>query len=88
MKKTSINYQFHNNLPNKITFIVEPWAEEFAIPPNSTLNLSIYCDQIGLMETSVSKDYFTIWLWAGCRAEVALDGKDQTPPSLAIPAPG
>ena len=67
---------------------VEPWAEEFVVPPDSVLSIIIFYAELGLLETAISPNYFTMGLWAGCRAEVSLDGKDQTPRSLSIPAFG
>ena len=84
----SMKYIFHNNKSNSTVVIVEPWAEEFAVDPGSVLHLEISYAKIGILETAISQEYFTLWLWAGCRVEVFLDGKNKTPPSLSIPAFG
>ena len=67
-----------------IRLILEPWAEEFTIPVNSTLSIEIFHDTHGLIQTETNPSFFIVWLWHGCRAKVLLDGIDQTPPSLSI----
>ena len=84
----SLKYTFSNQDPNPIIVILEPWAEEFTVPPGSVLSIIVFYTKLGLLETAISPNYFTVGLWAGCRAEVSLDGKDQTPRSLSIPAFG
>ena len=88
MADSSAKYAFSNQNPGPITVIVEPWAEEFIVPPDSVLSITVFYTELGLLETAIGPDYFTVGLWAGCRAEVFLDGNDQTPRSLAIPAFG
>ena len=87
MGKSSIDYIFHNKDTQEITVNIEPWAEEFSVPSGSTLSIAISYGQIGRLETEMGSGTFTMWLWSGCSAEVALDGEDRTPRSLAIPAP-
>jgi len=83
-----MEYKFENNESKILTMIVEPWAEEFSIPPGSALTLKIFNTTAGPIDTEINKDYFVIWLWRGCRVQVSIDGKDQTPSSLSIPAFG
>jgi len=87
MSENSMNYIIENRNSDSVQVIIEPWAEEFSVPSGSKLSISILYDKIGALEVEMSPDYFTVWLWAGCRAGVTLDGKDQTPRSLSIPAP-
>jgi len=88
MMDSSVKYTFANQGLNPIVLILEPWAEEFTVPPGSVVSIMIFYKELGLLETAIGPNYFTIWLWAGCRAEVSLDGNDQTPRSLSIPAFG
>ena len=85
---SSVKYTFTNQDLKPIIVILEPWAEEFTVPSSSVLSITVFYKKLGLLETAIGPNYFTIWLWAGCRAEVSLDGNDQTPRSLSIPAPG
>jgi hypothetical protein len=88
MIESSVKYTFRNQNLNSIIVIIEPWAEEFTVPPDSVLSIIIFHTKLGLLETAISPNYFTVGLWAGCRAEVSLDGNDMTPRSLSIPAFG
>ena len=83
-----LTYRFQNNNEEKLTVIIEPWAEEFDVPPKSILGLSIAYDRPGLIDTEINPKYFVIWLWAGCCVQVSLDGKDLPTGSLTIPAFG
>jgi hypothetical protein len=76
-----------NQNEKEFKVLVEPWAAEFAIPPKSTLKIKILHTEPGEIETVVDPNCLTIWLWRGCRAEVSLDGRDQTPSFMSTPAP-
>jgi hypothetical protein len=88
MMESPIKYAFRNQGLNPIVVILEPWAEEFTVPPKSVLSIAIFHTKVGSLETAIGPNYFSIWLWGGCRAEVSLDGEDQTRSSLSIPAFG
>jgi hypothetical protein len=83
MSGDTIDYFFFNN-GTPITFILEPWAEEFSIGAGSKLSLKIVYKRLGSFETELTPEFFVVWLWAGCQAQVAVDGVDQTPASLSI----
>jgi hypothetical protein len=82
-----MKYTFENRNTDPITFILEPWAEEFTVPTGSTLSIEIFSSTFDLLETVTDGKYFAVWLWAGCRAAVSLDGQQQARPSLSIPVP-
>jgi hypothetical protein len=87
MTDMTLKYAIHNKNPEPLTVIVEPWAEEVVISPESSLLLTVLYKTEGLLETVVDPNYFTVWLWGGCRVKLALNGKDLTMPSLLIPSP-
>jgi hypothetical protein len=87
MTDMTMEYRITNSNPEPLTVIVEPWAEEVVLSPESSLLLTILCDREGLLETSVDPNYLTVWLWGGCRVKLAVNGKDLTMPSLPIPSP-
>jgi hypothetical protein len=87
MTDKTLEYRIHNKNPEPLTVIVEPWAEEVVISPESSLLLTVLYKTEGLLETVVDPNYFTVWLWGGCRVKLALNGKDLTMPSLLIPSP-
>jgi hypothetical protein len=82
-----MKYTFENRTEVPITFMIEPWAEEFTVPSRSVLSIEIFSSKFDVMETTIDAKYFVLWLWAGCTAVVSLDGKQQTRPSLLIPVP-
>lgn len=91
MDNQSVTFKFANNKENTIIIIIEPWAEEITMPFNSNLTVEIFYEKLGSIETISNvlgtQEYFTIWLWKGCRAKLFLDNKDVTPASLSITTP-
>lgn len=87
MNKIS-QYSFINKNTNSIIVILEPWAEEFTLPAESKISIVIDSGGEGVLETEINPKYFIIWLWAGCRAQVSINGEDRTPGSLSIPVFG
>jgi hypothetical protein len=82
-----MKYTFQNRSEAPVTFIIEPWAEEFTVPSGSVLSIEISSSKFDLMETSTDGKYFVLWLWAGSSAVVSLDGEQQARPSLLIAVP-
>ena len=80
-------YVLRNSGFTDLSVIIEPWAEEFNLEPGSKLILKAISDEEGRFEIEVSLGDLSIWLWSGCRAEVALDGIDQKRKSLVMPVP-
>jgi hypothetical protein len=87
MMDTVVKYLIINRNPEPLTVIVEPWAEEVVLSPDSRLLLTVLCDREGLLEVVTDPNFLIVWLWGGCRVKLALNGKDLTMPSLLIPSP-
>lgn len=87
MTDKALEYVIKNENPEPMTVIVEPWAEEVVVPAGSSLLLTVLYDTEGLLDTVIDPNYFTVWLWGGCRVKLALNGKDLAMPSLLIPSP-
>ena len=88
MDYSSMKCTFHNKNSESVTVIVEPWAEEIRVPSKNTLEITVFYREIGPIETTIDRSHIAVWLWKGCHALVSLNGRDCTPPSLTIPAPG
>ena len=87
MTDKTLEYRIHNKNPEPLTVIVEPWAEEVTLSPGSSLSLKILYDKEGLLEVETDPNYFTVWLWGGCRVKLALNGEDLAMPWLLTPFP-
>jgi hypothetical protein len=87
MTDTTAKYLITNRNPEPVTVLVEPWAEEVVLSPDSRLLLTALCDREGLLEVETDPNYLTVGLWTGCRVNLAVNGKDLTMPSLLIPSP-
>jgi hypothetical protein len=87
MTDTAVEYLIINSNPEPLTVIVEPWAEEVTLSPDSRLLLTALCDREGMLEVETDPNYLTVGLWTGCRVKLAVNGKDLTMSSLLIPSP-
>ncbi|MGY4159021.1 hypothetical protein ACVINW_004863 [Bradyrhizobium sp. USDA 4461] len=87
MTDMTMEYVIHNKNPEPLTVIVEPWAEEVVLSPDSRLLLTILYDSAGLLDTVMGPNYLIVWLWGGCRVKLAVDGKDLTSPWHLTPSP-
>lgn len=85
-----IRYENKNESP--ITFILEPWAEEFVVPPQGEVIVEITskaeADEEQLEVHSFSQTCVVVWLWRTCTARVFINGVDKTLVSGELPAPG
>lgn len=86
MSENTMLYVVQNS-SKETTIIIEPWAEEFVLSPNSKLSVTISYVELGRLETEITPEYFIINVWNGCRAKVLMNDKDVTPPSLQIRTP-
>ncbi|HEX5242555.1 MAG TPA: hypothetical protein VFW23_04770 [Tepidisphaeraceae bacterium] len=87
MTDMTLDYHVNNENPEPLTVYLEPWAEEVVVAPKSLLLITIFYDRKGALETVMGPKYLTVWVWAGCRIKLALNGKDLTMPSLLRPSP-
>lgn len=87
MTDMTMEYFITNSNPQPLTVIVEPWAEEVVLSPGSNLLLTVFCDREGMMEVDTNPKFLTVWVWTGCRAKLALNGKDLNLRALLIPSP-
>ena len=87
MTDKTLEYRLHNKNTVPLTVIVEPWAEEIVVSPESSLSLKIFYDKEGVLEVETNPKYYVIWLWGGCRVKLALNGEDLNMPFLLTPSP-
>jgi hypothetical protein len=87
MTDTVVKYLIINRNPEPLTVLVEPWAEEVVLSPDSRLLLTALCDREGLLEVVTDPNFLTVWLWGGCRVKLAVNGEDLTLPWLLTPFP-
>ena len=82
----ALEYIVEKNHPTDMILILEPWAEEFSVPSGSKICVNILYVKEGSITIDTNPKYYVIWLWAGCRATVFIDGVEKTPASLSIPS--
>lgn len=87
MSDQVMTFNFGNKTTARIVIWLEPWAEEIPVDPGSELVLKIHYVDVDTIETEQTAEFFVIWLWRGCRAQVLVDGEDRTVSSMSRPAP-
>ncbi len=88
MSEFSLKHKVQNDSAATVQLILEPWANEFAIPSGSSFCITVQARTLGAIETIMTDEFHIVWLWSGCTARVSLDGMDLTPRELSIPAFG
>jgi hypothetical protein len=85
-----LTHTIQNNLKTNLSFWLEPWAEQFDIPPGSTLRLLCDCAiaDNAAPHVEVTPEFLTYWFGSKCRIRVWLDDQEVTSPaSWAVPSP-
>ena len=80
-------YKISNEHKHMINVLLEPWAEEFELPPSSELSLEIHAEGTGVISTETNASFFVIWLWRTCTAKVSINGVEQLRSFLLTPCP-
>lgn len=88
MTEASIQWGVSNPGPATLLIWLEPWAEEFAVPVRSTVNLrsSGWSEEHGLGGVELTREHIVIWACAPT-IEVFIDGSLQESGSSSIPIP-
>ena len=71
---SSINVS--NTSARTITFHLEPWGEQIAMPSGSTFKIIAESEQEGSFEVEDGEAEMIIWAWPGAVAKVFCDGKE------------
>jgi hypothetical protein len=69
------------------TLIVEPWAEEFDLSPNSLVTIAVEAPKHGTPQIEFQDRYVVCYLWAGATAGIYIDDDLISGDSLKIPVP-
>ena len=75
-----------NSRPDAIRFSLEPWGEEYTLPPETTLEVTARGPEGGVLEVDIGVDGVTAWGWAGSTVTLA---RDRIPlgPAVRTPVP-
>lgn len=78
---------FSNDDEVALVLFLEPWGEDYTIPPSKTLKIRVKSDLIGDLEISQKQNILTLFLWSGCLCEIELDGCEIKRASSDIKSP-
>ncbi len=67
--------QLTNSHPGAIRFALEPWGEEYTLPPEMTLEVTARGPEGGALEVELAADGVTVWGWAGSVVTLSQDGR-------------
>lgn len=51
--------------PTPVSLRIEPWGEEYAMPPGTLFRIIAYADEPGALEITAAEDYVAVWAWSG-----------------------
>ena len=82
-------WSLSNPGPDTVLVWLEPWAEEFEVPPRSTIALaaSSEADEGAIDEVEWTDDYLVIWAGAPGTVKVFVDEALQDSASAVVPIP-
>jgi hypothetical protein len=88
MTIVACDWSLSNPGPNELVVWLEPWAEEFVIPVQSTVALKTSSDveESGVGEIEWVSDHVVVWASARI-VEVFIDGQLQDSASAIVPIP-
>lgn len=64
-----------NQQPRDVSFVVEPWGDEFSLPSGSTVDVVAHGPDDGVLEWEIGEDVIVVYGWVGSTIQVYLDGK-------------
>lgn len=67
-----------NRTKEKMTVCLEPWADEFVLMPEESMEIHVVSDAWDRLVTVCKPDCLEVWLWGGCRARVYREGREVT----------
>jgi hypothetical protein len=84
-----MNYriEFFNSNEKGATLIVEPWPEEFDLPPNKLIALEITSPAPGVPQLELRDQFLICYIWAGSTAAIFIDGVCVSEGKMQIPVP-
>ena len=66
-----------------LVILLEPWAEPFVMPPQSSVDLVAFAPAEGRLEAEVDDNHVTVWGWTGSTVHVLQDGQELEPTFLS-----
>jgi hypothetical protein len=87
MTDSGWHWAVSNAGPETLLVWLEPWAEEFEVPPRSTLALR-FNSEADDTEIECTADHIVVWAGPGQTARVYIDHELQESASASIPVPG
>lgn len=74
-----------NHQQRDVSFMVEPWGGEFALPSGSTVDVVAHGPDDGVLEWEIGEDVIVVYGWVGSTIHVYLDGEPIEAHSLPVP---
>jgi|RhiMetdeSRZDD1v2_1073273.scaffolds.fasta_scaffold332878_4 hypothetical protein len=81
--------RFVNSREVAIEFRLEPWGDQFTMPPGAGFEVVARGPQGGTLEVESASDYIVVWGWVGSVLRVFHEGNELTigmDQSLPVPA--
>ena len=67
---------FKNDRTTPLTFVLEPWGEEYTMPPQSEVRVEFSGPEAHWPLIEWGEDIITVYGWSGSTARVFMDGQE------------
>jgi hypothetical protein len=72
--ETTVRLTIRNARAAPVTFSLEPWADEYEMPPGAAFELVVRGPAEGSMEVDYGEERITAYAWSGSVAQLFHDG--------------
>jgi hypothetical protein len=62
-----------NSRSTALTLRMEPWGDEYQVPPGASYLISVESHSQGVLEIVCANDAIEVWAWSGSTAAVTCD---------------
>jgi len=75
-REVTVTVRLHNNGADHLAVLVEPWCEQYSLPPAASFDLVAKGPERALLEIDSRPTEMTIYGWTGSVVRVFKDGKE------------
>ena len=77
-KTHRVHIRVHNEAPEEVEFVLEPWGEVYHMPANATYEISAEGPSADTLELVFGPGRITVYGWPGATATLTRDGEELT----------
>ncbi len=78
-KTITVSLRLENAHESELLFALEPWAEEYDMPPGASFEVEASGPDTGDLVVESSEEAITVWAWEGSEVQLWVDGVEMLP---------